>query len=168
MPLNVNIEKRELLIKIQVLKILWSEVWKGGFQIDTDSRPLGYVLWCCVSNSQDFFTMIQISSGHTVYPHSTLIYEIASALVTCFSANETLNHRSCSWKGQLWKKNIIMQDTTQGIATKAHELSCYCLVFNEWIDLVETCKMEPKTLRISIWISTLSHFFHLPKGAFFS
>ena len=39
-----------------------------------------------------------------------------------------------------------MQDTTQGIATKAHELSCYCLGFNEWIDLVETCKMEPKTL----------------------
>jgi hypothetical protein len=39
-----------------------------------------------------------------------------------------------------------MQDTTQGIATKAHELSCYCLVFNEWIGWVETCKMEPKTL----------------------
>ena len=44
------------------------------------------------------------------------------------------------------KKYIIMQDTTQGIATKAHELSCYCLVFNEWIDLVKTCKMEPKNL----------------------
>ena len=44
------------------------------------------------------------------------------------------------------KKNIIMQDTTQGIATKAHELSCYCLVFNEWIGLVKTCKLEPKTL----------------------
>ena len=30
-PLNVNIVKQDLLHKIQFLKILWSEVWKGGF-----------------------------------------------------------------------------------------------------------------------------------------
>ena len=41
---------------------------KGGISIDADSGPLGYVLWCCGSRSQDFFTFIQISSGHTVCP----------------------------------------------------------------------------------------------------
>ena len=39
---------------------------KGGISIDTDSGPHGYVLWCCGSRSQDFFTFIQIGSGHTV------------------------------------------------------------------------------------------------------
>ena len=39
---------------------------KGGISIDTDSGPLGYVLWFCGSRSQDFFTFIQIGSGHTV------------------------------------------------------------------------------------------------------
>ena len=37
-----------------------------GISIDEDSGPLGYVLWCCDSRSQDFFTFIQIGSGHTV------------------------------------------------------------------------------------------------------
>ena len=32
-PLNVNIAKRDLLNKKQFLKTLWSEVWKGGFQL---------------------------------------------------------------------------------------------------------------------------------------
>ena len=31
-----------------------------------DSGPLGYVLWCCGIRIQDFFTFIQIGSGHTV------------------------------------------------------------------------------------------------------
>ena len=39
---------------------------KGGISIDADSGPLGYVLWCCGGRSQDFFTFIQIGSGHTV------------------------------------------------------------------------------------------------------
>ena len=32
-PLNVNIVKQDLLNKKQFLKILGSEVWKGGFQL---------------------------------------------------------------------------------------------------------------------------------------
>ena len=32
-PLNVNIVKQDLLSKKQFLKVLWSEVWKGGFQL---------------------------------------------------------------------------------------------------------------------------------------
>ena len=32
-PINVNIVKQDLLHKKQFLKILWSEVWKGGFQL---------------------------------------------------------------------------------------------------------------------------------------
>ena len=38
---------------------------KGGISIATDFGPLGYVLWCCGSGSQGFFTFIQIGSGHT-------------------------------------------------------------------------------------------------------
>ena len=52
-----------------------------------------------------------------------------------------------------FEKKNIMQDTTQGIATKAHELSCYCLVFNEWIGLVETSKMEANTTVVQVLLS---------------
>ena len=31
---------------------------------DTFSGPLGYLLWCCGSRSQDFFNFIQIGSAH--------------------------------------------------------------------------------------------------------
>ena len=39
---------------------------KGGISIDADSGPLGYLLWCCGSRSQDFFIFIQVGFGHTV------------------------------------------------------------------------------------------------------
>ena len=39
---------------------------KRRVSIDTDSGPHGYVLWSYGSRSQDFFTFIQIGSGHTV------------------------------------------------------------------------------------------------------
>ena len=39
---------------------------KGGSQLIQTRGSLGYVLWCCSSSSQDFFTFIQIGSGHTV------------------------------------------------------------------------------------------------------
>ena len=32
-PLYVNVVKQDLLNKKQFLKMLWSEVWKGGFQL---------------------------------------------------------------------------------------------------------------------------------------
>ena len=54
-PLNVNIVKQDLLYKKQFLKILLKWCLRGGISIDTDSGPLGYVLWCCGSRSQDFF-----------------------------------------------------------------------------------------------------------------
>ena len=31
---------------------------KGGISIDADSGPLGYILWCCGSESQDFFLLL--------------------------------------------------------------------------------------------------------------
>ena len=39
---------------------------KGVISIDTDSGPLGYVIWSFGSKSQDFFTFIQIGYGNTV------------------------------------------------------------------------------------------------------
>ena len=39
---------------------------KGGISIDTDAGTLGYILWYYGSRIQDFFTFIQIDSGHTV------------------------------------------------------------------------------------------------------
>ena len=76
------------------------------------------------------------------------MYEIASALVQdllhAFLQMKPSTTDLALGKVNFEKRYIIMQDTTQGIATKAHELSCYCLGFNEWIGLVETCTMEPK------------------------
>jgi hypothetical protein len=65
-PLNVNIVKQDLLCKTQFLKLIFKWYLKGGISIYTDSGLLGYVLWCCGSRSQDFFTFIQIYYGHTV------------------------------------------------------------------------------------------------------
>ena len=39
---------------------------KGGISIDADSGPPKYEPWCCAGICQDFFTFIQIGSGHTV------------------------------------------------------------------------------------------------------
>ena len=50
----------------QFLKILWSVVWKGGFQL-IQILASWVCIWCCSSRSQGFFTFIQIGSGHTVH-----------------------------------------------------------------------------------------------------
>ena len=54
-PLNVSIVKQDLLHRKQILKILWSEVWKKrGFLIDADSGPLTVVF---VTNSLLLFRL---------------------------------------------------------------------------------------------------------------
>ena len=53
----MKVVKQDLLHEKQFMKILWS---------DADSGPLEHVLRCSVSESWDFFTFIQIGSGHTV------------------------------------------------------------------------------------------------------
>ena len=52
----------------QFLKILWGEVWKGGFQLIQILGLLGMYFDAVVdgSRSQDFFSFIQIGSDHTV------------------------------------------------------------------------------------------------------
>ena len=55
---------------------------KGGISSDTDSGPLGYVLWCYGSRSQDFFTFIQIGSGHTVIHNFLNIFLFSQ--IKCF------------------------------------------------------------------------------------
>ena len=68
-PINVNIVRQDLLNKKQFLKILWSEVWKGGFQLIQILGLLGiYFDAVVVEVKTFFFTFIQISSGHTVCP----------------------------------------------------------------------------------------------------
>ena len=42
-----------MIHKKQFLKILWSEVWKGGISIDANSAP-----WCCGSICHRVFTFI--------------------------------------------------------------------------------------------------------------
>ena len=42
-----------------------------GISIDADSGPLGHAL--CKSKSQDFFTFIQIGSGHTVVVNKKIL-----------------------------------------------------------------------------------------------
>ena len=67
MPLNVNIVKQDLLNKKQFLKILWSVVWKGGFQLMQILGLLGMYFDAVVVEVKTFFTFIQIGSGHTVW-----------------------------------------------------------------------------------------------------
>ena len=65
---EVNLVSQCLHLEVLLLSKFGSE---RGISIDADSGPLGYVLWCCGSRSQDFFTFIQISSGHTVQKQPT-------------------------------------------------------------------------------------------------
>ena len=65
-PLNVNVVKQDLLNKKQFLKILWSEVWKGGFHLIQILGLLGMYFDAVVVEVKIFFTFIQIGSGHTV------------------------------------------------------------------------------------------------------
>ena len=60
-PLNVKIVKKDLLHK----NSFWKMYEVRSKRVDFNwCRPLGYVLWCCGSRSQDFFTFIQTGSGH--------------------------------------------------------------------------------------------------------
>ena len=90
-PPNVNIVKQDLLNKKQILKIVWSEVWKGGFQLIQILGLLGYVLWCCGSGSQDFFTFIQIGFGHTVLWNLVKVAERSSQWIFCKACAERWN-----------------------------------------------------------------------------
>ena len=45
---------------------------EGGISIDADSGPPRYLLLCCNDICQDFFTFIQIGSGHTVIGQKNL------------------------------------------------------------------------------------------------
>ena len=100
-PLNVNIVKQYLLNKKQFLKILWSIVscLKGGISIDTDSWPLGYVVWCCGSRSQDFFAFIQIGSGsgHTVdtYVRSVTVFLYFSSKISRMKEITKMQKKYC-------------------------------------------------------------------------
>ena len=53
---------------------------KGGISIDADSGPPRYVLWCFGSRSHDFFTFIQIGSGHTVSKNAEQLNNIPTLL----------------------------------------------------------------------------------------
>ena len=48
------------------MKFLWSEVWKGGFQLIQIPGLLGIYFDAVVVEVKTFFTFIQIDSGHTL------------------------------------------------------------------------------------------------------
>ena len=69
LPLNVNIVKQDLLNKKQFLKILWSEVWKGGFQLIQILGLLGVYFDAVVLAVKTFLLLFRLAlagSGHTV------------------------------------------------------------------------------------------------------
>ena len=59
--LNVNIVKQGLLSKNSFWKIYEVRSLKRGISIDTDSGPLGYVLWCCGSRNHDFLLLFRLA-----------------------------------------------------------------------------------------------------------
>ena len=58
-PLNVNIVKQDLLHKKQFLKILWSEVWKGGFQLIQILGLLGMYFDAVVAEVKTFLLLFR-------------------------------------------------------------------------------------------------------------
>ena len=60
-PLNVNIVKQDLLNKKQFLKILWSEVWKGGFQLIQILGLLGMYFDAVVVEVKTFLLLFRLA-----------------------------------------------------------------------------------------------------------
>ena len=61
------LKKKVVSLKKTSFEILWSEVWKGGFQLMLILGLLGtYVLWCCGGICHQVLTFVQIGCGHTV------------------------------------------------------------------------------------------------------
>ena len=61
--------------KKQLLKILWSEVWKGGFQLMQILGLLGMYFDAVVVEVEKYvFTFFQIGAGHTVYTAKVQTY----------------------------------------------------------------------------------------------
>ena len=54
--------------KLYFIENSFWKLYEVRSEIDADSGPLGYVLWCCGSRSWEELTFIQIGSGHTVCP----------------------------------------------------------------------------------------------------
>ena len=84
---------------------------KGRISIDADSGPLGYVLWYCGSRSHDFFTFIQIGSGHkycNVNLSKTLISCIFSQL-QFFSKTQDTMRRNGRMVSQIWQDTKKLQ-----------------------------------------------------------
>ena len=61
----MNIVKQDLLNKKQFLEVLWSEVWKGGFQLMQILVLLGMYFDAVEVEVKDN-SFFQIGSGHTV------------------------------------------------------------------------------------------------------
>ena len=82
----MNIVKQDLLHKKQFLKILWSEVWKGGFQLMLILVLLGMYFDAVVVfvTSQIF---IQIGSGHTVY---IALVQLVNIYKGCYRSHDLL------------------------------------------------------------------------------
>ena len=60
-PLKVNIVKQDLLNKKQVLKILWSEFWKGGFQLIQILGLLGMYFDAVVVEVKTFLLLFRLA-----------------------------------------------------------------------------------------------------------
>ena len=63
----MNIVKQDLLNKKQFLKILWSEVWKGEFQLMQILGLYGMYFDAVVVEVEKYLLFFPIGSGHTVW-----------------------------------------------------------------------------------------------------
>ena len=60
-PMNVNIVKQDLLHKKRFLKILWSEVWKGGFQLIQILGLMGMYFDAVVVEVETFLLLFRLA-----------------------------------------------------------------------------------------------------------
>ena len=66
-PINVNIVKQDLLHKKQFLKILWSEVWKGGFQLIQILGLMGMYFDTVVVEVETFLLLFRLALAILCY-----------------------------------------------------------------------------------------------------
>ena len=107
-PLNVNIVKQDLLYKKQFLKILWSEVWKGGFQLIHILGLLGMNFDAVVVEVKTFLVLFRLALAILCFVHN--MFSTCSELgIFLYWTRDSINNLSsyCGLKYGFYRSNFL-------------------------------------------------------------
>ena len=119
-PLNVNIVKQDLLNK----KHFW-KFYEVRSEIDADSGPLWYVLWCCGSRNWEVFIFFQIGSGHTVTELVSSNYLVQHKLIKSSVRPNSEQKMSTFFVGQLDEDGTLLKISSE---IKLHLAAKYIMI----------------------------------------